>query len=181
MYFLLNLAAKPHQIRRHVMDGILAVKDLELSSAGPRINKKTGLVYPVPPTLSFLLDNILASCFNSPNSQARIRRKNHVRLTSTRRVVKRGYAASYFNSQSIGARIRYHPISSTDTFLILSVAPSATYRLMSAVIFWLEQLHQDILHSGTSNCRLNDRKKNCRNLLGSGSTLISLCWVINFP
>ena len=95
---------------------------------GRGLTKKTGLVYPVPPTLSFLLDDILASCFNSPNSQARIRRKKHVRLTSTRRVVKRGYAASYFNSQSIGARIRYHPISSTDTFLILSVAPSATYK-----------------------------------------------------
>ena len=95
---------------------------------GRGLIKKTGLVYPVPPTLSFLLDDILASCFNSPNSQARIRRKKHVRLTSTRRVVKRGYAASYFNSQSIGARIRYHPISSTDTFLILSVAPSATYK-----------------------------------------------------
>ena len=81
---------------------------------------KMGLVYPVP-LLSGLNDK-WASCFDSHNSHARIRRKQHVRLTSTRRVVKRGYAASYFNSQSSDARIRYHPISPTNTIFLLTIA-----------------------------------------------------------
>ena len=121
MYFLQNLTAKPNlrakpnQIRRHVVDGILAVKVGELSSAEPRFSKM-GLVYPVPLLLS--LDYTRASCFNSHNSHATIRRKQHERLSSTRRIIKRGYAASYFNSQSIGARLRHHSISLTDTFLL---------------------------------------------------------------
>ena len=65
------------------MDGILAVKAGELSSAEPRFTKKIGLVQPVPPTLRFL-DDTWASCFNSQTSHTRIRREQYVRLTSTR-------------------------------------------------------------------------------------------------
>ena len=39
MYFLKTLTATPHQIRRHVPSGILAVKVRKLSSVEPNSNK----------------------------------------------------------------------------------------------------------------------------------------------
>ena len=118
------------------MDGILAVKAGELSSAEPRFTKKIGLVQPVPPTLRFL-DDTWASCFNSHHLHSRIRRKQHVRLASTRRLITRGYAASCFDSQSSW---RGYAIIPYLRLIHLSYSPQHSSATMTlAPVFGLEQ------------------------------------------